>query len=319
MYRDKKISLVIPAYNEEKLITNTLEGVPALIDRVYVVDDASPDNQARVVMEYAKKDPRVTLLRHTANQGPGGGIITGYRQSAADGYDITMVVGGDNQMQLAEARHFLDPLIDGKADYAKGNRFLDSKLEDTLAKMPKLRLFGNWLITALTKIASGYYKTMDVVDGYTAITKKAIETINWDRAWKGYGYPMDFLVRLNAYSLRLIDIPRTAVYLPGERQSQIKGFNYAIKVSPMLVRNFFWRLNFKYMYRDFHPLVFFYYLAILLLPAGLLSGLYLVFDKVLRDGSAVTAPRSILVALMLISGIQFMLFAMLFDMEQGQK
>lgn len=319
MYRDKKISLVIPAYNEEKLITNTLAGVPPLIDKVYVVDDVSPDRQAEVVLEYAKKDPRVTLLRHTVNQGPGGGIITGYLQSAADGYDIAMVVGGDNQMQLAEAANFLDPLIDGKADYAKGNRFMDSKLEDTLAKMPRLRLFANWLITALTKIASGYYKTMDVVDGYTAITRRAIEMIDWKKAWKGYGYPMDFLVRLNAYSLRIVDIPRTAVYLPGERQSQIKGFNYAMKVSPMLVKDFFWRLNFKYMYRDFHPLVFFYYLSILLLPAGFLYGLYLVYDKVINQGAAVTGPRSVLVALMIISGTQFMLFAMLFDMEQGQK
>ena len=318
MYRQKKISLVIPAYNEEKLIARTLEGVPPLIDRVYVVDDVSPDRQAEVVLEYAKKDPRVTLLRHAENQGPGGGIITGYLRSSADGYDIALVVGGDNQMQLAEAANFLDPLIDGRADYAKGNRFLDSKLEDTLAKMPKIRLFGNWLITALTKISSGYYKTMDVVDGYTAITKKAIDTINWSRAWKGYGYPMDFLVRLNAYSLRLIDIPRTAVYLPGERQSQIKGFNYAMKVSPMLVRDFFWRLNFKYMYRDFHPLVFFYYLAMLLLPAGALSGLYLVYDKLLRGGYAVTPARATLVALLLISGTQFLLFAMHFDMEQGQ-
>ncbi len=319
MYRDKKISLVIPAYNEEKLITATLAGVPPLVDRVYVVDDVSPDRQAEVVLEYAKKDPRVTLLRHKVNQGPGGGIITGYLQSAADGYDIAMVVGGDNQMQLAEAAAFLDPLIDGRADYSKGNRFMDSKLQDTLGKMPKLRLFANWLITALTKIASGYYKTMDVVDGYTAITKRAIEMIDWSRAWKGYGYPMDFLVRLNAYSLRIVDIPRTAVYLPGERQSQIKGFQYAMKVSPMLVRDFFWRLNFKYMYRDFHPLVFFYYLSMLLLPAGLLYGLYLVYDKVLGTGVAVTGPRSVLVALMIISGTQFMLFAMLFDMEQGQK
>lgn len=319
MYRGKKISLVIPAYNEEKLIARTLDGVPALIDRVYVVDDLSPDRQAEVVLEYAKMDRRVTLLRHQENQGPGGGIITGYLKSAADGYDIAMVVGGDNQMRLEEAAHFLDPLIDGKADYAKGNRFLDSKLEDTLSKMPKIRLFGNWLITALTKISSGYYKTMDVVDGYTAITKNAIETVNWSRAWKGYGYPMDFLVRLNAYSLRIIDIPRTAVYLPGERQSQIKGFSYAMRVSPMLVRDFFWRLNFKYMYRDFHPLVFFYYLALLLLPAGLLDGAYLAYDKFFCGGYAVTAPRSILVALMIISGIQFLLFAMLFDMEQGSR
>ena len=140
--------------------------------------------------------------------------------------------------------------------------------------MPRLRLVGNWLITALTKVASGYYKTMDVVDGYTAITKRAIDTIDWSRAWKKYGYPMDFLIRLNAYGFKIIDVPRTAVYLPGERQSQIKSFDYAIKVSPMLIRNMVWRLNFKYFYRDFHPLVFFYYLSFILVPLGLISGLY---------------------------------------------
>lgn len=108
MYRNKKIFLVIPAYNEERFITHTPEGVPPLIDRGYVADDASPDRQAQVVLDFAKKDPRVTLLGHTANQGPGAGIITGYRQSAADGY---------NQVQLSEAANFLDPLIDGRADY----------------------------------------------------------------------------------------------------------------------------------------------------------------------------------------------------------
>lgn len=319
MYRDKKIALVIPARNEETRIEGTLKGVPALIDKVYVVDDASPDRQAAVILAYAKKDGRVELLRHDVNQGPGAAIITGYKKSSSDGNDITVVVGGDNQMLLSEVENFLDPIIDGKADYTKGNRFLENKLEETIAKMPRIRLLGNWLITALTKIASGYYKTMDVVDGYTAISKKALDSVNWSHAWKGYGYPMDFLVRLNAYGFRLMDIPRTAVYTPGERQSQIKGFNYALKVSPMLVKDFFWRLNFKYMYRDFHPLVFFYYLGAVLLPAGFLAGLYLVYDKILRTGAAVTGPRSVLVALMIISGIQFLLFAMLFDMEQGQK
>ena len=184
--------------------------------------------------------------------------------------------------------------------------------------MPKIRLFGNWLITALTKISSGYYKTMDVVDGYTAITKKAIDTINWSHAWKGYGYPMDFLIRLNAYGFRIMDIPRTAIYLPGERQSQIKAINYTLKVAPMLVKAFFWRLNFKYIYRDFHPLVFFYYLSFVLLPAGILLGLYLTIKQfILLTG--VSGPQAILCALLVIMGFQSLLFAMLFDMEEGQK
>lgn len=318
MYRGKKISLVIPAYNEAKLIKPTLENIPPVIDRVYIVDDCSPDNQNEVILACGEKDDRITLVKHEVNQGPGGAIITGYLQSSKDNYDIAVVVGGDFQMPLDEVERFLDPLIDGKADYAKGNRFLLSQLDDTLAKMPKIRLVGNWMIAMLTKIASGYYKIMDFVDGYTALTKEAIDLIDWDKAWKRYGYPMDFLIRMNAYSLRVIDIPRTAIYLPGERQSQIKGFKYFMKVTPMILRGFFWRLRFKYLYRDFHPLFLFYYLGIFITFFGLLFGGYLIVDKLFLGGEGVTAARSVLTALLIISGFQFLLFAMFFDMEEGK-
>ncbi len=318
-YRGKRVALVIPAYKEEKLIKHTLHELPDVLAQIYVVDDCSPDRQNEVILECARTDPRITLLRHEVNQGPGGAIITGYRQASKDGHDIVVVVGGDNQMDLSEVNKFLDPIVDGRADYVKGNRFLLSQFDDTLQKMPKLRFFANWVITALTKIASGYYKVMDVVEGYTAISKQAIDTVNWSQAWRRYGYPMDFLIRLNAYGMRVLDVPRTAIYTPGERQSQIKGARYALQVSPMLLRNFFWRLRFKYIYRDFHPLVFFYYLSFLLLPAGLLSGLYLVVDKLFMSGAAVTAPKAVLVALLLLSGIQLLLFAMLFDMQESDR
>lgn len=317
MYRKKKISLVIPAYNEAKLIKSTLENIPVMIDRIFVVDDCSPDDQNSVIMNCAKKDKRIILLKHEKNQGPGGAIITGYLESSKQGYDIAVVVGGDFQMNLNEVHNFLDPIVDGKADYAKGNRFLLSNLEDTIQKMPKLRFFANWVITALTKIASGYYKTMDVVDGYTAISKNAIDVIDWSKAWKQYGYPMDFLIRLNGYCFKIIDIPRTAIYLPGERQSQIKGLKYFLKVSPMLLKGFFWRLKFKYLFLDFHPLVFFYYFAFILLPTGFLSGIYLVVKHFILNWN-VTGPQAIFVALLIMTGFQFLLFAMLFDMEEGK-
>lgn len=318
MYRNKRIALVIPAYREEKLIQPTLKNVPSLFDRVYVVDDASPDKTCDVVLELAKQDPRIQLLRHQTNQGPGGGIITGYLKSAEENNDVTVVIGGDNQMQLNEVHKFLDPIVDGKTHYTKGNRFQSVKLEDTLSKMPKIRLLGNWLITGLTKIASGQYKVMDVVDGYTAISKEAIDGIDWSRAWKKYGYPMDFLIRLNAYGFSILDVPRTAIYLPGERQSQIKGFKYAISVSPMLVRGFFWRLKYKYLYRDFHPLVLFYYLSFLLLFLGFAFGLYMTADKIFCTGAAVTGARAVLVGLCVLTGLQLLLFAMFFDMQESK-
>ncbi|MBP9854512.1 MAG: glycosyltransferase family 2 protein [Candidatus Omnitrophica bacterium] len=314
MYRNHSIALVIPAYNESKLILPTLQNVPALIDRIYVVDDCSTDTLADVVRSQSQKDKRVVLLQHTENQGPGGAIITGYRASSKDGYAITVVVGGDYQMPLNEVEAFLDPLIDKTADYTKGNRFL--LWDKTRAQMPKIRIFGNIIITGMTKIASGYYKIMDVVDGYTAITKKAIDTVDWNVAWKRYGYPMDFLIRLNAYGQRVKDIPRTPIYLEGERQSQIKGLGYALKVAPMLIRGFFWRMFFRYIYLDFHPLVFFFICGMILFPFGILLG----FEQIYRElfGGGATGPKSILCAMSVITGLQFLLFGMWFDMEMGK-
>lgn len=319
MYRQKRIALVIPAYREEKLIVPTLQSVPKIFDRVFVVDDCSPTmDMAEAVKKIAAQDTRISLIRHETNKGPGGGIITGYLASAQEGCDLTIVIGGDNQMDLNEAERFLDPIINGQADYTKGNRFQARYLRDTLEKMPRIRLMGNWIITGLTKIASGLYKVMDVVDGYTAISKEVIDSIDWSKAWTKYGYPMDFLIRLNAYGFRVKDVPRTAIYLPGERQSQIKGIRYAMSVSPMLVRGFFWRLKFKYLYRDFHPLVLFYYTAFLLLALGFAGGGYLVFNKLFVDGSAITGARAVLVALTILTGVQLLLFAMFFDMEEGK-
>lgn len=315
MYKDKKISLVIPAYNEQKLIRPTLENVPDLIDKIYVIDDGSTDNMVEVVQECIAQDQRIVLIQHEKNMGVGQAVITGYKKSSADEYDIAVVVGGDNQMPLDEVSKFLDPLVDKDVHYTKGNRFL--LFDATREKMPKIRLIGNIIITALTKMSSGFYKLMDVVDGYTAITKEAIDLIDWKKAWKGYGYPMDFLIRLNAHGLKAKDIPRRPIYLKGERQSQIKGLRYALRVSPMLIRGFFWRLLNKYIYRDFHPLVFFYLIGMVLFPLGLLFGIYLVYSQII--GVGVTGPRAILCALLIITGLQFLLFAMLFDMEESNK
>ena len=314
MYREKKISLVIPAHNEERLIGPTLDEVPEIVDTVFVVNDCSSDRTAAIVAEKATHDNRIQLISHEKNQGVGQAIITGYLASSHDAHDVAVVVGGDNQMPMEQIADLLDPIVDGKADYAKGNRFMmpEVGLED----MPWTRFFPNALISIMTKVASGYYKIYDVVDGFTAITKRAIDLIDWHKAWKGYGYPMDFMVRLNTYGLKVLDVPRRAIYLEGERQSQIKGGRYALHVAPMLVRGFFWRLFSKYLIRDFHPLFFFYLFGMLLLPLGVGFGVYLVYQQLI--GIGVTGPRSVVCALMIIMGIQFLLFAMLYDMEESQ-
>lgn len=314
MYRDRRVGLVVPAHDEERLLPPTLETVPPFVDRIYVVDDGSADRTAEVAAARAHLDDRIVVLRHVSALGPGAAVVTGYRRAEADGCDLVAVVGGDNQMDLAELPRFLDPLVEGRADYAKGNRF--SRPDEVFEKMPRLRLVANMIISALTKIASGYFKIVDVVDGYTAITREAIGCVRWEKAWPGYGYPMDFLVRLNAAGCRVVDVPRRPIYLPGERQSQIKGLPYALRVTPMLLRDFFWRLFTKYVLRDFHPLVFFYLMGLLLLPAGLLFGGWLVWLQWIDYG--VSGPKAIFCALMLLMGFQSLIFGMLFDMQASE-
>lgn len=314
MYKRLRISLVIPAHNEQKLIGPTLERAPRIIDKIFVIDDGSTDRTPSIVASHARKDKRVTLIQHEQNRGVGQAIITGYERSLKEKYDIVVVVGGDNQMPLEEVKAFLDPLAKDEADYVKGNRFITDS--EAFKDMPRARLFANALISLLTKIASGYYKVFDVVDGYTAINTKALTAINWKKAWKGYGYPMDFLIRLNTYDFRVKDVPRTAIYAKGERQSQIKPLSYLIKVSPMLFRGFVWRLWEKYVIRDFHPLVFFYLASFALLPLGFLYGCWLLYLRFTVGGIAL--PGVILDLLMLTNGLQLLLFAMWFDMDYNK-
>lgn len=313
MYRNKSVSLVIPCRNEEKLIIPTLQEVPEFVDKIFVIDDKSTDKTAELVKNY--RDTRVKLILHEKNAGPGAAIITGYKKAKDENFDIVAVCGGDNQMPLDQLKDLLDPLIYGTADYTKGNRFMEGG--EKLSDMPVTRVIGNTIISLLTKIASGYYKIFDVVDGFTAINKKALAAVDWDKAWKKYGYPMDFLVRLNIHRLSVMDIPRRAIYLEGVRQSQIKGLSYALRVSPMLLKNFFYRLYKRYLLGDFHPLIFMYVLGGFLMFCGFIVGLYILIMKI--NGQLPTGATAILSALLIIFGGQLFLFGMLFDMMESEK
>ncbi len=314
MYKNKKIALVIPAYNEQKLIKPTLEHVPQTIDRVYVIDDASTDNMASVVRKIAEKDKRIRLIQHKQNKGVGAGIINGYMQAVKDKYDIAVVIGGDYQMDLKDLPNFLEPLVKGEADYTKGNRFLHAGgIPDV---MPFKRLLGNSTLSLMAKMASGYYRLFDTQDGYTAITADAIRRVDWSKAYKGYGYPGDFLIVFNTFGLRVKDVPRRAIYLKGERQSQIKVLGYILRVTPLYIRKFFWRLWNKYLLRDFNPLVFFYFWSMILIPLGIILGIRVIYFAV---GGAAPTNETILTALFLITGAQFLIFGMLFDMQANEK
>lgn len=312
MYKGKKIALVIPAYNEQKLIKPTLEHVPKTIDKVYVVDDHSTDNMPSVVRNIMKKDKRIELIQHKKNRGVGQAIITGYIKSSKDNYDVAVVVGGDYQMDLKDLPNFLESIHKDECDYVKGNRFLLGG--NAFRDMPFKRFFGNSMLSLITKFASGYWRIFDSQDGYTAITKKAIDSINWDLAWKGYGYVGDWLVLFNVYNLRVKDVPRRAIYLRGERQSQIAIGRYVLRVFPRMIGRFFWRLKTKYFYQSFHPLVLFYMMSFILLPLGLATGIWAITMSII---STISVSWVILCALLLITGVLFFMFAMFFDMQDN--
>ncbi|MFC1988449.1 glycosyltransferase family 2 protein [Chloroflexota bacterium] len=242
MYKNKNIGVVIPAYNEEKLIAETLKGMPLDADRIYVVDDASTDATRQCIE--STTDPRICVLGNGCNQGVGAAIVTGYKKALEENMDIVVVMAGDNQMSAQYLPDLLSPIISGKADYSKGNRL--TRLSHTKG-MSKWRLFGNWILTLLTKVASGYWRIGDPQNGYTAITRDSLKRINLDKVYPRYGYPNDMLVKLNVAGCRVTDVPMPAKY--GTEKSKIKYHLFITKVSPLLLRGFLWRLKMKYLHQ----------------------------------------------------------------------
>ncbi|KGK99149.1 glycosyl transferase family protein [Methanococcoides methylutens] len=306
----KRIGVVVPAYNEEKLLKATVDGIPHYVDRIYVINDASTDNTAKVIE--ALNDPRIFVITHEINKGVGAAIVNGYKQALKEEVDVVAVMAGDNQMNPAQLPKLLIPIIEGRADYTKGNRLFS---EEYRGGMSGLRLFGNSILTFITKIGSGYWNIMDPQNGYTAISKEALAEIGLDEIYTYYGYCNHILVRLNAFGFRTLDVVMPARY--GKEKSTIKYGPYIGKVSLMLFKKFLWRLKMKYMILNFHPLVLFYILSMFLLPVGVLLGMAILIAWLMQWSVSSNLP--ILDAFILVSGTQFLLFAMLFDMQESDK
>jgi glycosyltransferase involved in cell wall biosynthesis len=310
MLGGRRVAVVVPARDEEQLIAEMLRGVPAFVDRIYVVDDASRDKTAERAREVG--DPRVDVIRHERNRGVGAAIVTGYKRAIEERMDVTCVMAADNQMDPADLEAIVRPVVAGEVDYAKANRLITG---EAWRVIPRTRYLGNAVLSMLTKIASGYWHVADSQSGYTAIALPMLERLELDRIYRRYGFPNDMLVHLNLWNARVRDVPSRPVYGVGER-SGIRLYSVVPRISWLLLKGFVWRLKEKYVIRDFHPLVFFYALGFLMTTAGLVLG---IVETVLRFmGNDLTTPTIVLVALLLISGTQFTLFAMWFDMESNK-
>src|SRR5918911_5700196 len=311
MLPGKSVAVVIPAYDEERLVAATIAGIPRFVDRVYVVDDASRDGTAAAAR--AAADGRVTVVAHETNRGVGAAIVTGYRRALADGADVTCVMAADNQMDPSDLERIALPVARGDVDYAKANRLVSG---EAWRVMPRSRYLGGAVLSVLTKIASGYWHVADSQSGYTAASREILEQLDLDQIYRGYGFPNDMLVHLNVWNARVRDIPSRPVYGVGER-SGIKIRKVVPRISWLLLKGFFWRMREEYVIRDFPPLVFFYDLGFLMTLLGLGLGIAEVVLRIM--GNAVSVGTGVLVALLLIFGSQFTLFAMWFDMESNKE
>jgi glycosyltransferase involved in cell wall biosynthesis len=310
MLEGKRVGVVVPAHDEEELIATTLRGIPAFVDRIYVVDDGSRDATAERAR--AVGDERVEIVAHDRNRGVGAAIVTGYKRAREDGLDVACVMAADNQMDPADLERLTLPIARDELDYAKANRLVTG---EAWTLIPRTRYLGNAVLSMLTKIASGYWHIADSQSGYTALSKRMLDELDLDRVYTGYGFPNDFLVHLNVWNARVRDFPSRPIYGVGER-SGIRYRKVVPRISWLLVKGFFWRLREKYVIRDFHPLVFFYAFGFLSTLAGLVLGGIEIGYRV--AGNDVSVGTVVLIALLLISGSQFTLFAMWFDMETNK-
>ncbi len=245
MYRGRSIGVVVPAYNEELLINKVIQTMPDYVDRIYVIDDCSTDRTFDVASDYLR-DSRLKLIHHQNNKGVGAAIATGYRQALKDDINIVAVMAGDHQMDPLQLPRLLDPLVEGTADYCKGDRLSISELTKGMSRW---RRSGNVILTRLTRISSGYWTLQDPQNGYTAINKETLTHLDLTKIYPRYGYCNDLLAKLNVLGAKVKDVQIPARY--GEEKSKIKYGNYIRKVSLLLLRNFFWRITRKYILSHF--------------------------------------------------------------------
>ena len=303
---------MIPAFEEELLLPTTLQGIPDFVDRIYVVDDGSQDGTVARAREAAGSDGRIEIVVRERNGGVGAAVVMGYRRALEDGAEIAVVMNADNQMDPDDLAHIVLPVARGEVDYAKANRLFTGQAWQLI---PHSRYLGNAVLSLWTKVASGYWHVADAQSGYTAIGRRMLELLDLDHLYPRYGFPNDMLVHLNVWNAKVRDVPSRPIYGVGER-SGIRLRKVIPAISWLLIKRFWWRLGQKYVIRDFHPLVFFYVFGLIALASGFGLGIYQIVIKAM--GYAATAGVVVLVALLLLFGLLFTLFAMWFDMESNK-
>jgi len=303
------IAAIIPCYRVEREIQSVLQTIPSYIKHVIVVDDASPDSTADLVAESAKEDKRILLIRHSSNQGVGGAMVTGYRKALELGAQIVVKIDGDGQMDVTYLSGLLQPLVDGKADYTKGNRFRDFR---SLQQMPFIRRVGNMGLAFLAKAATGYWQTFDPTNGYNAIRSEVLTLLPLDGIDRTYYFETSMLANLYLVGAVVKDVPMPARY-QGE-VSSLLIHRILFQFPPKLLSTFFRRLVLKNFIYDFSMGSIYLLAGLPLLLFGLIFGI----SKWIQYASiGIPAPTGtvMLATLSVLLGIQLLLSAIEIDLR----
>lgn len=306
MYKGAVVAAVVPAYKEEAMIGRVIDTMPEFVDHIVIVDDCSPDATSDVVRSI--DSTRVTLLRHEVNQGVGGAIITGHRMAIELGADVNVVMAGDAQMDPEHLPALLDQVTDDGYGFAKANRFY---APESFEGMPRHRVFGNIVLSFMTKLASGYWHLFDPQNGYTAVRTEVLKNIPLDHVAKRYSFENDLLIHLNIQQVSAVDVPVPAVY--GDEVSSIKLGKVVPELLDLLFRGFWRRIWYRYVLWSFSPIALLLFLGLLLFGIGLIISIWVAF---LALGSVVaTAATVMLAALPLMIGTQMLISALQLDIQ----
>jgi dolichol-phosphate mannosyltransferase len=300
------IAVVIPSYKVRAHILGVIAKIGPEVERIYVVDDCCPDRSGDFVESHCE-DPRVRVVRHAVNQGVGGAVMTGYAAAIADGADVIVKVDGDGQMDPGLLPQFVLPIIEGWADYTKGNRFYDLT---HITRMPAMRLIGNAGLSIMTKISTGYWTIFDPTNGYTAINARAASHLPFDRISKRYFFETDMLFRLNTLRAVVADIPMDAVY--GDEKSNLKITNVLFEFMGKHAKNFTKRIFYNYFLRDMTAATFELIVGLILFVFGVCFGV-VHWISALATATPTPLGTIMLSALPVLIGLQLLLGFLNFD------
>jgi glycosyltransferase involved in cell wall biosynthesis len=303
-----RIAVVIPCYRVVDHIREVVQDIGPEVDRIYCIDDKCPDGSGEFIRSTIS-DKRVTVIFHEANQGVGGATATGYKAALADGAEVVVKLDGDGQMDAGLIGAFVSPILEGNADYTKGNRFF--RLED-VRMMPRLRLFGNAVLSFFSKFSTGYWNIFDPTNGYTAIHSQTLKNLPLDEISRDYFFESDMLFRLNTLGAVVIDVPMAARY--GKEASNLRIRNVAFLFFMKHTTNFAKRIFYNYYLRDFNVASIELLLGTVLLTFGAGFGLNRWMESA-ASGVPATAGTVMLAAFPALAGLQLLLGFLNFDIQ----